>query len=60
MEPEREIKQDLYERHFNSVLDKYLNTGTMDADTYVNLTDNQKDVVQVLKRAFKRMKHEDQ
>lgn len=59
MEPEREIKTDLYDKYFNSVLDKYLNTGTMDADTYVNLTDNQKDVIQCIKRALKRLKYED-
>lgn len=41
-------------KEFNAIIDQYLNTGTMQADDYTHLNPLQKQVVQVIKRAFKR------
>jgi hypothetical protein len=51
------MEDELKSRTFNYVIDHYLNTGTLSPEAYAGLTDRQKDVVQVIKRAFKRMKY---
>jgi hypothetical protein len=45
--------------HFSKLIDYYLATGRMDAEAYEGLSDRQKDVVQVIKRAFKRLTYGD-
>lgn len=40
---------------WNTVLDHYLETGTMSAEDYENCDDLQKNVIQELKKAFKRI-----
>ena len=42
------------ELEFNKVLDKYLATKTMTSDEYESLNQRQKDIIQCLKRSFKR------
>jgi hypothetical protein len=49
---------DLRERDFNKILDKYLMTNTMEADVYEGLTVKQKECIQTLKRAFKRINNQ--
>lgn len=51
---DRERKPELYDKYFNSVIDRYLFQNTVDPDAYEQLTDLQKDVVQVINRAFER------
>ena len=46
---------ELYDRTFNHLIDRYLTTGTMDSEGYTNLSPRQKEVVQVIKRAFARL-----
>lgn len=40
---------------FNKVLDRYLTTGHMSADDYENCDDLQKNVIQEIKKSFKRI-----
>lgn len=47
--------EELRDRRFNFVLDRYLATGTMSAYDYDDLTRSQKDVIQCIKRAFARI-----
>lgn len=42
------------EREFNRVIDRYLSERTMDCEDYEALDWRQKDIIQCLKRAFKR------
>ena len=46
---------DLRDRWFNTVIDRYLTEGTMAPEDYARLTDNQQAVVQTIKRAFARL-----
>lgn len=46
---------ELRTRWFNKVLDGYLTTGTMDGEDYEALTPAQREVVQCIKRALKRI-----
>ena len=41
---------------FNNLLDEYLTTGKMLSDEYEQLNDEQKFIIQTLKRAFARLK----
>lgn len=55
----RELEQrtnGLKELEFNKIIDKYLTINTMTADEYESLNDSQKNIIQTLKRAFKRIK----
>lgn len=55
----RELEQrtnGLKEIEFNRIIDKYLTINTMTADEYESLNDSQKNIIQTLKRAFKRIK----
>jgi len=45
---------------FNKVLDKYLETNTMTSEQYEEMSNRQKDVIQELKKAFKRLKPNDE
>jgi len=49
------MEDDLRTKTFNRIIDKYLQTGHMTAEDYEGCTDRQKDTIQVIKRAFKRM-----
>ena len=44
------------DREFNNLLDKYLSTGKMTPDEYEQLNDEQKFIIQTIKRAFARIK----
>ncbi len=46
---------DLREREFNHLIDQYLTTGTMSSEGYAQATPSQKAVIQVIKRALKRI-----
>jgi hypothetical protein len=39
---------------FNKVIDKYLATKTLTADEYESLNSEEKNIIQVIKRSFKR------
>jgi len=41
-------------KDFNKVLDKYLETQTLTSEEYEELNDEEKKIIQTLKRAFKR------
>lgn len=47
--------EELRDKKFNHVLDRYLQTGTMTAFDYENLTSYQRDIIQCIKRAFARI-----
>lgn len=50
------IQEGLSNKEWNKVLDKYLLTQTMFSSDYQDLNDEQRLVIQTLKRAFKRFK----
>jgi hypothetical protein len=52
---EPELADDLKDRNFNHLLDQYLATASMDELEYNQLTPRQRDVIQAIKRAFKRL-----
>lgn len=45
---------------FNQILDKYLTTGEMSAEDYYKLDDEQKIIIQTIKRAYKRINKTDE
>ena len=47
------------EKEFNKVLDRYIVENTMDCEEYEAMDWRQKDTIQLLKRAFKRIKAHD-
>lgn len=51
-----EDKEGLPDKEWNAVTDGYLNTNTMNAETYESLSREQKVKIQWVKRAFKRIK----
>lgn len=51
---------ELKDRSYNRLIDTYLLTGTMNSEAYAKLSPLQKSVVQVLKRAFKRINNPDE
>ncbi len=52
---EEEVEDDLLNREFNRKLDRYLCTGQFDEEDYYYLTPRQRDVIQTIKRAIKRI-----
>lgn len=58
-----EVKRSVYpngdgltDKEFNKALDRYLLEGDMDSEAYAQMSEGQKDVIQCLKRANKRLK----
>ncbi len=49
------MMNELYERNFNNLIDRYLTEGKMDSECYAQLTSSQKDVVQCIKRSLLRL-----
>lgn len=47
----------LGDKEWRNVLDKYLITNTMESNEYEQLSPRQKDIIQELKRAFKRINY---
>jgi hypothetical protein len=47
------------EKKFNNVLDRYIVERTMDCEDYEEMDWRQKYIIQLLKRAFKRIKAHD-
>jgi hypothetical protein len=52
------LEDELRDRRFNNVFDEYLRTGKMKAEDYENCTPTQKTVVQCVKPALARIKHD--
>ncbi len=50
----------LSDKEWRNILDEYLKTGAVMSglDAYVRMTPRQKDIIQELKKAFKRIKQE--
>ncbi len=46
----------LTDKDFNKAIDRYLTQGDMDSEAYESMSDAQKDVIQCIKRANKRIK----
>lgn len=51
-------KEGLAQKEWNTLLDKYLNTATMEQHEYDSCSDKQKWMIQELKKCFKRNKVE--
>lgn len=49
------MNEELRTHEFNRLIDQYLTTATMSEEDYHKLTQLQREVVQTLKRAFKRI-----
>lgn len=50
-----EDKEGLQDKEWNALTDKYLTTNTMKAEEYESLSREQKNYIQWVKRAFKRL-----
>ena len=50
----------LLDKEWNALTDKYLTTNTMKAEEYESLSREQKEKVQWIKRAFKRIKYKNE
>lgn len=48
--------QGLKEKDFNNALDTYLMTCVMDSEVYEQMNEEQKRIIQAIKKAFKRIK----
>ena len=55
-----ESKAGLDVKTFNSAIDKYLTTKTMEADNWTDMSDDQKEIIQNIKRAFARIDNKNQ
>jgi len=54
IEDDFDDSDELKDRGFNRLLDEYLVSASMSEEDYHSLTPKQRDVIQCLKRAFKR------
>ena len=50
------ITSELKDKEFNNFIDRYLTGEPISAEEYENCSDRQKEVVQIIKRALKRIK----
>lgn len=48
------------DKDFNKVLDHYLMTGKMKSEHYEMMSDEQKNIIQIIKRAFKRIENKNE
>jgi polyhydroxyalkanoate synthesis regulator phasin len=48
---------DIDSKEWNSTLDRYLSTNTMEADIYARMSDKQKNIIQEIKRSVKRLEY---
>lgn len=53
---EDEVGPGLLEKDFRVALDRYLLSGDMDSEAYAQMNEKQKDIIQCLKRANKRIR----
>jgi hypothetical protein len=48
------------DKDFNMVLDHYLMTAKMKSEHYEMMSDEQRNIIQIIKRAFARIKNKDE
>jgi hypothetical protein len=50
----------LSEKQFNEWLDRYLVEGVGDVEQYLQMDDEQKNIIQIIKRSIKRIKYKNE